>query len=182
MTWSDASREAAAERMKALNADPEFAANRRAQQSVAHRKRRMAAAAASAATRGAWHSAARLMRANGASVEAISVKLDKPVSLVKWALDIDGARDRQRARVRRMRGAAALEPDGERIRRRAEADEAEPADPNHPGPKQYFETFKPKPIRAVLPPPEIKMAAVQAFARGDIDRAQLSAVLRGFRP
>ena len=87
-----------------------------------------------------WHAEAKHLRAQGFDLKAIAATLGRPPPLVRWALDENGERMRARQRSnasRSRRGAPYERPDEVVIR-----------------PKRK--------IRAVLPPQDVKMAAIKA--------------------
>ena len=106
-----------------------------------------------------WHAEASRLRAQGFDLRAIVAKLIRPQSLVRWALDENGERMRARQRVKasRSRHAAHCERRGEEAVIRSKRD-----------------------IRAVLPPQEVKMAAIKSFAAGEITAGELQRVLRNY--
>ena len=92
-------------------------------------------------------------------MRAIVAKLSRPQSLVRWALDENGERMRARQRVNasRSRRAAHCERRDDEAVIRSKRD-----------------------IRAVLPPQEVKMAAIKSFAAGEITAGALQRVLRNY--
>jgi hypothetical protein len=104
-----------------------------------------------------WHAEASRLRAQGFDLKAIAAELRRPQSLVRWALDENGERMRARQRVKasRSRHAAHGERRDEEVVIRSKRD-----------------------IRAVLPPQEVKMAAIKSFAAGEINAGELQRVLR----
>jgi hypothetical protein len=105
------------------------------------------------------HAEASRLRAQGFDLRAIAAKLRRPQSLVRWALDENGERmrARQRANASRSRRAAHCERRDEEAVIRSKRD-----------------------IRAVLPPQEVKMAAIKRFAAGEITAGELQRVLRNY--
>ena len=103
-----------------------------------------------------WHAEAKHLRSQGFDLKAIAATLGRPPPLVRWALDENGERmrARQRADASRSRRSAHYERPDEVVIR----------------PKRK--------IRAVLPPQEVKMAAIKSFAAGEITAAELRRVLR----
>jgi hypothetical protein len=103
-----------------------------------------------------WHAEAKRLRAQGFDFKAIAATLGRPSSLVRWVLDENGERMRalQRANASRSRRGARYERHDEVLIR----------------PKRE--------IRAVLPPQEVKMAAIKSFAAGEITADELRRVLR----
>jgi hypothetical protein len=92
-------------------------------------------------------------------LKAIAAKLSRPQSLVRWALDENCERMRAQERVNasRSRLAAHCERRDEEAVIRSKRD-----------------------IRAVLPPQEVKMAAIKNFAAGEITAGELRRVLRNY--
>ena len=106
-----------------------------------------------------WHAEASRLRAQGFDLRAIVAKLSRPQSLVRWALDENGERMRARQRVnasRSRRPAQCTRRDDEAVIRTK------------------------RDIRAVLPPQEVKMAAIRSFAAGEITAGELRRVLRNY--
>lgn len=106
-----------------------------------------------------WHAEASHLRAQGFDLKAIAAKLRRPQSLVRWALDENGERmrARQRAKASRSRRAAHCERRDDEPVSRSKRD-----------------------IRAVLPPQEVKIAAIKSFATGEITAGELQRVLRNY--
>jgi hypothetical protein len=106
-----------------------------------------------------WHAEATHLRAQGFDLKAIAAKVRRSQSLVRWTLDENGERmrARQRANASRLRRAAHCERRDEEAVIRSKRD-----------------------IRAVLPPQEVKMAAIKRFAAGEITAGELQAVLRNY--
>jgi hypothetical protein len=106
-----------------------------------------------------WHAEATRLRAQGFDLRAIAAKLRRPQSLVRWALDENGERmrARQRANASRSRRAAHCERRDDEAVIRSKRD-----------------------IRAVLPPQEVKMAAIKRFAACEITAGELQRVLRNY--
>ena len=104
-----------------------------------------------------WHAEAKHLRAQGFDLKAIAATLGRPPPLVRWALDENGERmrARQRANASRSRRAAHCERRDDEAVIRSKRD-----------------------IRAVLPPQEVKMAAIKSFAAGEITAAELRRMLR----
>src|SRR6516164_8423718 len=103
-----------------------------------------------------WHAEAKHLRAQGFDLKAIAATLGRPPPLVRWALNENGERMRARQRAnasRSRRGAHHERHDEVVIRAKRE-------------------------IRAVLPPQEVKMAAIKSFAAGEITAAELRRMLR----
>ena len=105
-----------------------------------------------------WHAEAKHLRSQGFDLKAIAATLGRPPPLVRWALDENGERmrARQRADASRSRRSAHYERPDEVVIR----------------PKRK--------IRAVLPPQEVKMAAIKSFAAGEITAGELQRVLRNY--
>ena len=105
-----------------------------------------------------WHAEAKHLRSQGFDLKAIAATLGRPPPLVRWALDENGERMRARQRAdasRSRRGAPYERHDEVVIRSKRE-------------------------IRAVLPPQEVKMAAIKSFAAGEITAGELQRVLRNY--
>ena len=103
-----------------------------------------------------WHAEAKHLRAQGFDLKAIAATLGRPPPLVRWALDENGERMRARQRA-----------NASRSRRR------------HHYERHDEVVIRPKrEIRAVLPPQEVKMAAIKSFAAGEITADELRRVLR----
>ena len=103
-----------------------------------------------------WHAEAKRLRAQGFDFKAIAATLGRPPPLVRWALDENGERMRARQRA-----------NASRSRRR------------HHYERHDEVVIRPKrEIRAVLPPQEVKMAAIKSFAAGEITADELRRVLR----
>jgi len=102
-----------------------------------------------------WHAEAKHLRSQGFDLKAIAATLGRPPPLVRWALDENGERmrARQRADASRSRRSAHYERPDEVVIR----------------PKRK--------IRAVLPPQEVKMAAIKSFAAGTMTADELRRVL-----
>ena len=102
-----------------------------------------------------WHAEAKHLRAQGFDLKAIAATLGRPPPLVRWALDENGERMRARQRAdasRSRRGAPYERHDEVVIRSKRE-------------------------IRAVLPPQEVKIAAIKSFAAGRMTADELRDVL-----
>ena len=102
-----------------------------------------------------WHAEAKHLRAQGFDLKAIAARLGRPPPLVRWALDENGERmrARQRADALRSRRGAPYERDDEVVIRSK------------------------REIRAVLPPQEVKIAAIKSFAAGRMTADELRDVL-----
>jgi len=105
-----------------------------------------------------WHAEAKHLRAQGFDLKAIAATLGRPPPLVRWALDENGERmrARQRANAPRSRRGAHYEPHDEVV------------------------TRSKRKIRAVLPPQEVKMAAIKSFAAGEMTADELRRVLSSY--
>ena len=102
-----------------------------------------------------WHAEAKHLRSQGFDLKAIAATLGRPPPLVRWALDENGERMRARQRA-----------NASRSRRR------------HHYERHDEVVIRPKrEIRAVLPPQEVKMAAIKSFAAGTMTADELRRVL-----
>jgi hypothetical protein len=102
-----------------------------------------------------WHAEAKHLRAQGFDLKAIAATLGRPPLLARWELDKNGERMRapQRANASRSRRGAHYERHDEVVIRSK------------------------REIRAVLPPQEVKMAAIKSFAAGGMTADELRRVL-----
>jgi hypothetical protein len=111
------------------------------------------------AGRGAWRADAKRLRVDGLSVEEIADRIGRSTSVICWVLDEKEERleTRQGVNPSRSRRAAYYE-------------------------RRHDETVvhSKHDIRAVLPPHEVKMAAIKSFAAGEITAAELSLILRTY--
>jgi hypothetical protein len=114
------------------------------------------------AKRVAWHSAAKSLRTQGLSVAAIAAMLGRTYATVYYAVDENnaGQKSKQKARASASRAHKGGNP--------ARIDDVAVMRPQ-------------RPIRAVLPPQHVKMAAAKSFAAGEINAIELGRILRGER-
>jgi hypothetical protein len=108
---------------------------------------------------GKWHADAKRLRVDGLSVREIADRIGRSASAIYWVLDENGEwqETRQDVNPPRSRRAAHYE-------------------------RCHDETVvhSKHEIRAVLPPHEVKMAAIKSFAAGEITAAELSLILRTY--
>jgi hypothetical protein len=114
------------------------------------------------AKRVAWHAEAKSLRTQGLSVAAIAAMLGRTYATVYYAVDENNARQKSEQKAR------------------ASASRARKS--GNPAPIDDVAVTRPKrPIRAVLPPQDVKMAAAKSFAAGEINAIDLGRILRGER-
>jgi hypothetical protein len=107
----------------------------------------------------AWHEEARALRGDGKTIFEIARAFDKEPGHIRWVLNENGERERQRSRARNYQRAFSQSKHVV-----AEAERIEPHTPRQPA--------------RILPAPSDIMALCRQFAEHKIDYSELSRRLR----